>query len=134
MESKTVSFFTKKNYIVVNINSLTKKQVANNNNQFKKDLDILKTVLLSFIGWSVLVPLVTLSAVYRKLVDLVLKLRWRKQYGGLFDGRDVMYFMPSDKDSWICSITSVFYIKCQRQADVFSAVMKTLQEKVSIPI
>lgn len=113
----------------MNINLFIKKQVTNNN-QFKKDLDILKTVLLSFIGWSVLVPLVTLSAIYRKLVDQVLKLRWRKKYGGLFDGRDVMYFMPSDKDGWVCSITSVFYIKCQQQTDVYSAVMKTLQEKV----
>lgn len=98
---------------------------------FKQEIDLLKTVILSLLVWSLLIPCTIGSIVYRTVIDLILRLKHGRKYGGLFEVKDSYFFSPDALRSWACSITTVLYIKCDKKTDIFVIIRKILQQKVA---
>ncbi|XP_050310314.1 uncharacterized protein LOC126746203 [Anthonomus grandis grandis] len=66
-------------------------------------------------------------SIYRKIVDFYLKIKIGKCYGGIMAPEDVIFFAsPVSK----CCITSVFYIECGKNTNVFERVCEIVKEKV----
>lgn len=84
----------------------------------------MRLVPISLAGWVLLGFITVLTSIYRNLVDIVLRLKYQKKYGGLFEKPDAMYQAAP------CNITSVLFIKSQEHKNVQSHVKQLLQQKV----
>lgn len=88
---------------------------------------MLKTFLINIVVWSILLPVVTLFAVYRKIVDVILRITHDESYGGLLKLNDAVFFWP---DAAPIYLTTVLYIKSKSEIDLKSKVQHVIKKQV----
>ncbi|ENN74633.1 hypothetical protein HUJ04_004749 [Dendroctonus ponderosae] len=90
-------------------------------------LEYFKTFLINLLGWSVLLPTVSFFAVYRKVIDIILKTKHGERYGGLFNLNDGIFFWRDFSPPYL---TTVLYIRSKTQIDLLPKVQKVIKEKI----
>ncbi|KAL1490879.1 hypothetical protein ABEB36_011561 [Hypothenemus hampei] len=85
-----------------------------------------KWILLSIFFWIFLIPLLIMAIVYRVIIHLILKLKFKDKYGGLVTISDSFFLSLASK----CSIMATMYVKSQRPIDIYDLVESTLREKI----
>uniref|UniRef100_A0AAR5P5N4 O-acyltransferase WSD1 C-terminal domain-containing protein n=1 Tax=Dendroctonus ponderosae TaxID=77166 RepID=A0AAR5P5N4_DENPD len=90
-------------------------------------LNLLKTLFINIVGWIVLLPVVAIFAVYRKIVDIKLRMIHGELYGGLFNLNDTIFFWT---DVTSIYLTTVLYIKSKREIDLLSNVQNVIRKQI----
>ncbi|XP_048520460.1 uncharacterized protein LOC125504034 isoform X2 [Dendroctonus ponderosae] len=90
-------------------------------------LNLLKTLFINIVGWIVLLPVVAIFAVYRKIVDIILRIIHGKLYGGLFNLNDTVFFWTDVSPFFL---TTVLYIKSKSEIDLLNKVQIVIRKQI----
>ncbi|XP_066142556.1 uncharacterized protein [Euwallacea fornicatus] len=91
-------------------------------------LIFLKQIFLSLLSWCIIVPLSLLGFIYRAIIAVILKRRFKGKYGGLVTKQDTLFHSSPFVD--VAYISAVLYIKADHQIDLQKEIWKIIQEKV----
>ncbi|ERL84174.1 hypothetical protein D910_01552 [Dendroctonus ponderosae] len=95
--------------------------------QTSPQLNLLKTLFINIVGWIVLLPVVAIFAVYRKIVDIILRIIHGKLYGGLFNLNDTVFFWTDVSPFFL---TTVLYIKSKSEIDLLNKVQIVIRKQI----
>ncbi|XP_050310345.1 uncharacterized protein LOC126746235 [Anthonomus grandis grandis] len=95
--------------------------------QDRPKFSLLHLLFLNSISLFFIIIFSIVFFIYTIILNIYLKLKIGKSYGGVVPPRDLIFFLP---DVSVCHITTVAYARCDKKIDMVKRVKEIIQEKI----